>query len=261
MSSQKYSKLAGKHVLVIGGTSGIGYSVAEASLTSGAVVTISSSNPEKVALKVSALQSTYPSSIITGHVCDLSLSPATPNSTESAILSLLQSVSKPIDHIVFTAGDALSHIPVSEITLDKMYAAGHIRFFAPLLLAKYAKEFLNEGPGSSIVLTTGSVAEKPWEGRAVVAGFGAGIHGMVRNLALDLKPIRVNAVSPGVVLTELWDFLPAATREDILNETARDSPTGRVGQPEDVAEAYLWLMKDSNATGVVASSDSGRKLV
>lgn len=84
---------------------------------------------------------------------------------------------------------------------------------------------------------------------------------MTRNLALDLKPIRVNLVSPGLVNTDFWKDMTSKDRDDMFKFISGKVPTGRVGRPEDVAEAYLWLMKDSNATGVIASSDAGAKLV
>ncbi|PVH86283.1 NAD(P)-binding protein [Cadophora sp. DSE1049] len=226
MATQKYNKLAGKHVLVIGGTSGIGFSVAEASLESGARVTISSSNPNRVRSSITSLQASYPHATITGHVCDLSQP-----SLESDVAALFEKTGK-VDHIIFTAGDSLAQMPLSSITLPSLIAAGQIRFFAPLIVAKIGSKYLTPDPESSIVLTMGAVGERPTKDWSVIASYAAGLHGMTRNLALDLRPVRVNCVL-----------------------------TGRVGRPEDVAEAYLWLMKDSNVTGFVASSNAGSTLV
>lgn len=165
-----------------------------------------------------------------------------------------------MDHIVFTAGDKLATVSIHESTLKTIQAAGQVRFFAPLLVAKVGSKYLSPGPESSIVLTTGSVAELPLPNWSVVASYAAGLHGMTRNLALDLKPIRVNLVSPGVIDTELWKDMSAEAKEVLFKRMAEKHPTGRVGKPEEVAEAYLWLMKDTNVTGFVASSDSGIKL-
>lgn len=96
----------------------------------------------------------------------------------------------------------------------------------------------------------------------MVAGFATGLHGLTRNLALDLKPIRVNLVSPGVVETELWDSsFDQETKKKHLEGVSEHVPTGRVAQPEDVAEAYLFLMKDPSVTGTVIDSNSGALLV
>ncbi|KAE9365163.1 NAD(P)-binding protein [Stipitochalara longipes BDJ] len=257
MPTQKYNKLAGKHVLVIGGTSGIGYAVAEACLESSARVTISSSSHSRVSSSLKSLKDAYPSTEtkIFGQVCDLS------NQTvEKDIENLFQACGK-VDHIVFTAGDKLATISLQDATYENIVRAGQVRFIAPLLVAKIGSRYLNKGPESSIVLTTGSVSEKPIPGWSVVASYAAGLHGMVRNLALDLKPVRVNLVSPGPVDTELWKDMKDGEKKNMFREVEEKVPTGHVGKPEDVAEAYLWLMKDCNVTGFVACSDSGTKLV
>jgi len=162
---------------------------------------------------------------------------------------------------VYTAGDRLATTSLQKSTLESITKAGHIRFFAPLLVAKVGSRYLSTGPEASIVFTTGSVAENPIPNWSVVASYAAGLHGMTRNLALDLKPIRVNLVSPGLLDTELWRDMSKEARDGMYTALAGKYPTGRVGKPEDVAEAYLWLMKDWNVTGTVVASDSGSKLV
>ncbi|KAH6705148.1 hypothetical protein BKA61DRAFT_493110 [Leptodontidium sp. MPI-SDFR-AT-0119] len=255
MTTQKYNKLAGKHVLIIGGTSGIGYAVAEASIESGALVTISSSSSTRVTFSIASLKISYPSATVSGYACDLS----TP-SLETDIEALFEKTGK-VDHIVYTAGDKLAQMPIDEITLEKIVKAGQIRFFAPLLVAKVGKKWLTPGPASSIVLTTGTVAERPVPNWSVVASYAAGLHGMTRNLALDLKPIRVNLVSPGAIDTELWRDFSEEQKQGMFKNIGKKVLTGHVGRPEEIAEAYLWLMKDSNVTGFVASSDAGSTLV
>ncbi|PMD11988.1 NAD(P)-binding protein [Hyaloscypha hepaticicola] len=259
MATQKYNKLAGKHVLVIGGTSGIGYSVAEACLESSASVTISSSSPDRVSSCVASLKASYPHSNtpkVSGHVCDLSQP-----TVEKDIEKLFEACGQ-VDHIVFTAGDKLATIPLQDATYENIIRAGQVRFIAPLLVAKIGSRYLkNKTAESSIIFTTGSVAEKPVPGWSVVASFASGMHGMVRNLAIDLKPVRVNVVSPGAVDTQMWNGMPEEAKKGMFKEIAGKVPTGHVGRPEEVAEAYLWLMKDSNVTGFVACSDSGSKLV
>lgn len=255
MSPQlKYNKLAGKHVIVIGGTSGIGFCVAEASLESGARVTVSSSRQSSIDSTLSRLQASYPEGKVSGHVCDLSK-----ETLEQDIEALFEKTGK-VDHIVLTAGDRLAMIPLQEATLEKIKAAGQVRFYAPLLVAKVGSRYLSPGPASSITFTTGSVAERPIANWSVIASYASGLHGMVRNLALDLKPVRVNLVSPGAVDTELWKDIPAEAKDAMYESFKKASLTGEIGRPEDVAEMYLWFMKDANVTGTVASSESGARL-
>ncbi|ROV95696.1 hypothetical protein VMCG_07603 [Cytospora schulzeri] len=254
--ASKFQKLQNKHVLIIGGTSGLGFAVAEGSLASGARVTVSSSSQSRVDAAVEKLQAEFPNSTSVGHACDLSKP-----TVEEDIQALFAKVGK-VDHIVYTAGDKLVTGPVSDITYEKIIAAGQVRFFAPLLVAKVGSKYLSPGPYSSITLTTGAVSQKPSKDWGLITGYITGLHGMTRSLALDLKPIRVNLVSPGFVVTEIWDHShDEKAKEELSQSVAGTMPTGRAAQPEDVAEAYLFLMKDPNVTGSVVDSNSGALLV
>jgi len=259
-STQKYTnKLAGKHVLVIGGTSGIGFAVAEASLESDATVTISSSKSTTIESAITRLTASYPTQAsggrLRGFTCDLAGA-----DLEANVEKLFEQVGK-VDHIVFTAGDRLAIKPLQEHTLASIQAAGQIRFFAPLIIAKIGSRYLSAGPEASITLTTGSVSLKPAPNWSVVASYASGMHGMTRNLALDLRPVRVNLVSPGLTVTTMWDHMAPEARTNLFQAFGARVPTGSVGSPEDVAECYLWLMKDKNVTGAVVQSDSGTMLV
>ncbi len=254
--SKKYSnKLAGARVLVIGGSSGIGYSVAEASLEFGASVIISSSKQSRIDSSIDQLLKTYPSAQgrIAGYACDLS-SPA----LEANIQKLLEQCGEPkLDHIVFTAGDQLSTIKLEDATLETIQKAAMVRFNAPLLLAKHAPKHLKPGPAASITLTTGSVSEKPNKDWSIVASYATGLHGMMRNLALDLAPVRVNLISPGAVLTPLWDSMPKEEMEGFMKHVRGKCTTGEIGRPEDVAESYLYVMRDWNVSGSVIDTNGG----
>ncbi|KAL2001511.1 hypothetical protein VTN02DRAFT_1652 [Thermoascus thermophilus] len=257
--------IAGTNVLVLGGTSGIGYAVAQAALREGAAaVHISSSNPTRVAAAVSRLKESSSSSTgaVIGHTCDLGT-----DDVEKRLEALLDEATatgekKKLDHIVFTAGDALAIKNVTDPTFDLAYIqkAGHIRFFVPLLLAKLAPRYLTPSHTSSLTLTGGTVARKPIPDWTVIASYAAGLDGMVRGLALDLKPVRVNLVVPGAVRTEMWGD-DAARTDAMMAEIARKMPLGKAGTPDEVAEAYVYFMRDSNATGSVVSSNSGNLLV
>ncbi|KAL8947803.1 MAG: hypothetical protein Q9222_005951, partial [Ikaeria aurantiellina] len=257
--SKYTSVLHDKHVLVLGGTSGIGFCVAEASLEYGATVCIASSKQSKLDQKIAQLKSTYPAltSKISGHTCDLSQ----PQQLESNIQSLLKRATgegaTKLDHIVFTAGDALKIVPVAETSVDAILACGNVRFLAPMILAKYAARYMSPGPASSLTLTGGTIAQRPIKGWSVTAAWGAGIEGMTRGLAVDLAPIRVNMVSPGAVKTELFEGFPKETTEAALEGMRRATLVGELGAPEQLAQAYLYAMKDSFVTGEIVRSDGG----
>lgn len=253
------SKLTGKHVLIIGGSSGIGYGVAEASLEHGARVTISSSNPTRLSAAAARLRAAYPSASdrIATAVCDL----GTEATLEANLAGLFAAAAaNGLDHVVYTAGDALAMSSLQDATLASIKQAGTVRFFASLLAAREAAKYLPRSADASFTLTSGVLAERPLPGRSVAGSYAAGHFSMTRGLALDLKPVRVNCVAPGAVDTELWRTL-VEDKEKLFEGLRAGLPVGRVGRVEDVAEAYLYLMKDGFVTGSVVSTNGGALLV
>jgi len=248
-------KLAGKTVLVIGGTSGIGLAVASLCLAHKAKVTISSSTEQKLASALDRLKAAYPDADVSGYTCDLRA-----NAVEQSTKALFEKTGK-VDHVVHTAGDPLAMCKLSDITVSQIQKAGEVRFVSALIVAKYAQQYLKGGLESSLTLTSGSVADRPHADWSVVASYASGLYGMVRNLALDMKPLRVNLVTPGAVETELWDGMSAEQRQAMFNGIKARVLTGAVGQPEDVAEAYLYAMRDRNITGEIIKTNSGAVLV
>lgn len=261
MSPTKYtSKLHDSRVLIFGGTSGMGFCVAEAAIEHGADVCICGSKQAKLEGAISRLQAAYPDSAskVSGHVCDLSQ----PDALESNLETALQfaSADSMIDHIVFTSGDAVNIVPIAEATVETILKTGNIRFLGPLILAKLAPKYLSAGPKSSITLTGGTMSHKPTKNWTLMAAWGSGIEGMTRGLAVDLAPIRVNMVSPGAVHTELFDDIPAERLDGVLQGFRDGTLLGTVGTPENLAEAYLYPMKDQFVTGKIIESDGGRLL-
>ncbi|ESA41987.1 short chain dehydrogenase, variant [Neurospora crassa OR74A] len=275
-SGLKYaSKLAGQRVLILGGTSGIGFAVSEASLEAGLLVTVSSSSAPKLSTALDRLRSSpayVPSSTsvaeggvprLTGFTCDLS----NPSTVEANLTQLLDQATlegrHKFDHVVFTAGDALALTPIGQITPEGYARASAVRFTAPLILSKLlsTEKYFNHSVYSSITFTSGTNSEKPAPGWSVVAGVCGAIEGLARGLAVDLKPTRVNLVSPGAVKTELFSaFGEGEQLEQLLDGFKKQTLTGTVGTPEDVAEAYIYLMRDRYVTGRCLGTDGGRLL-
>ncbi|KAK2762205.1 hypothetical protein FQN54_001214 [Arachnomyces sp. PD_36] len=266
--STKYtSKLAGKRVLVLGGTSGIGYSVAEAAVEFGAHVIVSSSKPANVASAVESLKASYPPGLNgrgpqapIGHVCDLSDSEKIEENLES-LLKVAAGDSK-INHIVVTAGDVPKVSPLSEITAEEVRKLGDVRFVGSIILAKLIPRYMDLDPANSFTLTGGVNTAKPMPGWTLMAGIGGSLRGIIRGLSVDLKPLRVNVVEPGAIQTPLLErnLGDASTREAVLASFATSTTVGTIGQSEDVAEAYLYLMKDRYVTGAIIESNGGRLL-
>ncbi|RWA10712.1 hypothetical protein EKO27_g4381 [Xylaria grammica] len=251
------SKLSGSRVLVIGGTSGMGFGVSKACVYEGSTVIIVSSKESRVASAISRLKEANPNAQVEGRVCNV----GNADDLESNVAQLFDSIQGPLDHIVFTAGDELAIGPVSGLSVPTIIQGGTVRFIAPLIIAKYAAERLTKSRSSSYTIVGGERSKRPTPGWAIPASYIAGLNGMVRALAMDLKPIRVNLVHPGAVKTEMWETLPEDVRNQAWEDIARRYPTGIIGSPDDVAEAFIYLMKDANSTGSVVHTNGGSLLV
>lgn len=249
------SKLAGKNILLIGGTSGIGFAVAEQALQDGANITISSSSEDKVSQSLNRLRTDYSERAgnVQSYVADLSIK----EQLEETVEELLKYASKDslIDHVVFTAGDVPPLVPLANTSFDDVDAFLIVRFYGAIALGKYAPKYMNASKSSSITLTTGTQSQKPmfWLPPAV----GSAVEGLMRGLAITLAPIRANAVSPGFVLTGLIERLPQEMAQDAIEKHKQKALTKDVGYPEDTAEAYLYLMRDNFATGSVVVTNGG----
>lgn len=259
----KYSnKLQDKRVLILGGTSGIGFCVAENALENGATVIVASSRQESVDKTLSRLQESYPSLTgnVFGHTIDLRSDDA-----ESSIISLLDFATNNgkdvLDHIVSTAGDSVAIKPLSAFEgAGSLSDAQRVRVVAPILIAKHAPgKYLKQSSRSSITLTGGVNAHRPGQNWFISASGGAALQGLVRSLAVDLRPIRVNLVEPGAVDTEIFskNFQGGEQLDKLRAEFAKQTLTGEMGRPEDVSEAYLYFMRDAFATGQCNLTEGG----
>jgi NAD(P)-dependent dehydrogenase (short-subunit alcohol dehydrogenase family) len=262
-----YNRLTDSHVLVFGGTSGIGYAVANMALSNGARVTISGSAQPKVDSKVEMLRSLYPNtpaSNVAGFACDLLDAANLEDNLGAVFDKATQQGQKKIDHVVFTAGDTMALPKVKDFTADAILHGFHVRLIAPALIAKLLStgKYMPVSHNSSFTTTGGTNTKKPFPDWTCAAIVGAASEGLIRGLAVDLKPIRANVVIPGAIQTELLQKLLDRIGDDASNKMKRDnSLTEAFGQPEDIAEAYGWIMKDRFANGSEVTSDGGRLLV
>ena len=185
-------------VLVIGGSSGIGLAVAQAVLETGARVVISSSNASRLEEAAASLAKVGPGRIF-HHVADL----ADVNTQEANLTSLLEfstsATGGKISHIAFTAGDSIKSVPLASFDPRNGLVMAHVRYLAPLTLAKLAPAYLIPGPESSITFTTGSSTLKPSLGTSTWLGLGGAIETAMRGLAREQAPLRYNVVAPGAI--------------------------------------------------------------
>jgi NAD(P)-dependent dehydrogenase (short-subunit alcohol dehydrogenase family) len=248
--------ISSQSILIIGGSAGIGFAVAKLALKEGVRVAIVSSNPTRVATAVENLKKEFPGGQIIGHECNLKAGNVEARLEKVFTETVAANGGNALDHIIFTAGDSLAVKSLKEIDINFIQEAGKVRFVAPLLVAKLAPGFIKNNSSSSLILTTGSVSQKPAPDYSVAASFLSGLHGMTRNLAVDLKPIRVNLVSPSAVDTELW----GSGRDAFVAHVNKTSFMGKIATAEEVAESYIYLMKDTYSTGSIVSTNGGNLL-
>lgn len=237
--------LNGQRIIVLGGTSGIGLAVAKAAAAQGASLVVASSRKTSVDRALGALPPTSE-----GHVVDLA--------AEDAIKAFFDGVGA-FDHLVFTAGENMQLAALADQRLDAARQFFQIRYWGAYAAVRYATP--NIRAGGSIVLTTGVASLRPRSGWTVPASICGAMDALTRALAVELAPIRVNAVSPGVVRTPLWGKMSPGDREALYRDVGAALPVGRVGEPEDIAEAYLYLMCGRFGTGQIAVVDGGTVLV
>ena len=233
--------LKGAHVVLLGGTSGIGFATAAAAAGRGAEVTIVSSKPASVERALAALPDTA-----RGQAVDLG--------DPARIQALFEGLGE-FDHLVYTAGEPLSFMPVAEFDAVKARAFFGLRYFSALAAVHSAAPHIRAG--GSITLTTGTASQRPGPGWAVAASICGAVEAMTRALAVELAPIRINAVRPGVTRSPIWSGLPKSDREQMYRDVGAALPVGRVGEVEDVAEGYLSLITQPFATGTILTLDGG----
>lgn len=110
-------------------------------------------------------------------------------------------------------------------------------------------------------VVSGYLASRPVAGRSLMVAINAALEALTRGLALELAPVRVNAVSPALVETEMWSGLDADARRTLFDNTAQSYPAGVIGRPEDIAAQILLLAATPYATGTVVMLDGGASLI
>jgi NAD(P)-dependent dehydrogenase (short-subunit alcohol dehydrogenase family) len=243
------SPLRDKRVLVLGGSSGIGLAVAQQAAAQGAQVVIASSNPDRVQEAARTLNGAAEARIV-----DL----FSESSIQDFFADFFAELGD-IDHLVFTAGDTLQLGEIAATNLEQAHRAFDLRYWAALAAVKYGSPHIRRG--GSIVLTTGVAGRRPHKGWALGASVTSAVEGLTRALAVELAPLRVNAVSPGVVRTNLWKNMTEEERDTMYENVGKNLLVGRVGEVEDIAHAYLYLMQESYSTGQIVVVDGGATLV
>jgi NAD(P)-dependent dehydrogenase (short-subunit alcohol dehydrogenase family) len=228
--------LAGKKVVVVGGSSGIGFSTAELAMREGADVIIASRNAERLDAAATKLGVTAIPADVTG---------------DKSVEDLFRRCG-PVDHVVVTAAQ-LKTGPFKTVAMDDVRATMEGKFWGAWRVARSAEI----RPGGSLTLVSGYLSIRPRPNSAIISVANGALESLARALALELAPVRVNAVSPGIVDTPIRAAMPEAARRDMLAKTAAALPVGRVGVGEDIAQQILAFMTIGFMTGSIVYLDGG----
>jgi NAD(P)-dependent dehydrogenase (short-subunit alcohol dehydrogenase family) len=228
--------LTGKKVVVVGGSSGIGLSTAELAMREGAEVIIASRNADRLNAVAGNLGARAISADVT---------------SDESVASLFRSCG-PVDHVVVTAAQ-LRTGPFKTVAMEDVRSTMESKFWGAWRVARSAEI----RPGGSLTLVSGYLSIRPRPNAAIVGAANGAIESLARSLALELAPVRVNAVSPGIIDTPIRAAMPEAARRDMLAKTAAGLPVGRVGVGEDIARQILAFMTIGFATGSIVYIDGG----
>jgi NAD(P)-dependent dehydrogenase (short-subunit alcohol dehydrogenase family) len=228
--------LKGKKVVVVGGSSGIGLATAEMAKHEGADVIVASRNVAKldaVAEKLNAVA--IPADV----------------TSDASVVDLFRRCG-PVDHVVVTAAQ-LRTGPFKTVSMEDVRATMESKFWGAWRVARSA----DIRSGGSLTLVSGFLSVRPRPNSAIVGSANGALESLARSLALELAPVRVNAVSPGAIDTPIRAAMPEEARREMLAKTAASLPVGRVGQGEDIARQILAFMANGFATGSIVYIDGG----
>ena len=232
--------LAGKKVVVVGGSSGIGLATAALAKQQGAEVVIASRSADKLKAAAGPIGATaIPTDV----------------ASDDSVANLFRTTG-PVDHVVVTAAQLRSG-PFKTVAMDDVRATFEGKFWGAWRCARFAEI----RAGGSITLVSGFLSIRPRPGSAIVGAANGALESLTRALALELAPVRVNCVSPGIIDTPIRAAMPEAARKDMLTKTAAGLPVGRVGLAEDIAQQIQAFMTNGFATGAIVYLDGGGLVV
>ncbi|WP_024333014.1 SDR family oxidoreductase [Desulfotignum balticum] len=223
-----------KKILIVGGSSGIGFAVASLAQKNGANVVIASRNPKERA--ASFFEKADESTEI--HTFDITIPEDHFRLFESTGI---------VDHLVITVRPVIKSSPFQKIDVNEAKHAFETKFWGQYQLIQVAQKHLRES--GSIILTSGIAGEKIFKGASTMSIINCCIETLCRVLSVELAPIRINVVSPGFI----------EPKPTVIEEISKQFPAKRLGSVDEIASAYLWLMGSQYTTGTVTVIDGGAR--
>ena len=232
-------------VVVIGGSSGVGLETVRRLAAAGARVVATGRDNGKLQEAIGGMGQ--------------NVSGAAFDAGDRGALDAFFEQTGPIDHLVLTLSGGEGAGEFVHLDLQSLRRGFEAKFWPQLEAAQAGARVLQKG--GSITFVTAISARNALPGTAGLAAINGALEAMVGSLARELKPSRVNAVSPGLVDTPWWDRVPVALKDDLFRQQVETLPVGRVGQPQDVAHAIEFLIENGYTTGTVIECDGGLRLV
>lgn len=233
-----------QQVVIVAGTSGIGRQLAQDAIGRGAHVTVTGRDADAVQAVADAIEGEVATAVV-----DLG--------NEASIEELATELARRdvvVDHLISLA-NAPAKGPVEKLERDAIIRAFDAKVIGALLLVKHLR------PTVSVTLFSGIVAWRPRPGMAVTATTNGAVAFLAQALAVELAPVRVNAVSPGIIDSGAWDALGTEGKDKLYAEAAARNPARRIGSPQDVSAAVLDAISNQFLTGTVLHLDGGARLV
>jgi len=232
-------------VVVLGGSSGVGLEVVRRAAADGARVIAVGRDGKRLGVALEGM-----AGLVSGVALDATDRPA--------LDAFFTEVGK-VDHLVLTLSGGEGAGPFDKLDLAALRRGFEAKFWPQLQAAQAGLAALRSGGSITFVTAVSARIARP--GTSGLAAINGALEAMIGTLARELAPTRVNAVSPGVIDTAWWSRLPAAAKAEVFDEQARTLPVGRVGGPEDVGHAVLFLVENGFVTGTVIECDGGLHLL
>jgi len=236
--------MSSQHVVIIGGSSGIGLASARKLLASGMKVTITGRDEIRLAEAKRVLGPD--AETLRLDAADLVTLPA-----------LFAGIG-PFDHLVLAFGSRKGLGPFASMNVTEVRQGFEEKVAPQFATAQAALPHLNRNGSITLLAAVSAHAATP--GTAGIGAQNAAVAALVPILANELKPLRVNGVSPGLIDTPFWDFLPEDQRSQLYAEYAGKTPVGRIGCADDIAQAIAFLIANTFMTGHVIVCDGGLRL-
>lgn len=227
--------------IIIGGTSGIGLATASLAVKAGHQVIVAGRDEKK--FEAARLAGATPASL---------------DATDMAAARQFFAQAGFVDHLILCASGSAGSGAFRDLDLAELRRGFDGKFWPQVICAQSVLPYMVSGGSITFISAISSRAIQP--GTSGLAAINASLEALIPVLASELRPIRVNAVVPGVVDTPWWSRVPEPARKELFNQLASQVAAGRVGQPEDIAKAIIFLTTNTFITGTILDVDGGWKL-